>query len=149
MKKLFGGRRFTEVEIGESFFDSLTITETHFILGCGLFKDFNPLHCDQEFNKRTIFGERILHGPMTAAIMTGVIGNYFSDCTIAFLEQQTQFKAPVKIGDTLTTEWEVVGKEEKERYRGGIVILRGFCRNQGGTVVAEGTGKILVSHHPL
>ena len=36
MKKLFGGRRLTEVAVGESFFDSLTITEAHFILGCGL-----------------------------------------------------------------------------------------------------------------
>jgi hypothetical protein len=36
MNKLFRGRRFAEVEVGESFFDSLTITETHFILGCGL-----------------------------------------------------------------------------------------------------------------
>jgi len=38
MKKLFGGGRLTEVAVGESFFDSLTITEAHFILGCALFQ---------------------------------------------------------------------------------------------------------------
>jgi len=36
VKKLFGGGRLTEVAVGESFFDSLTITEAHFISGCGL-----------------------------------------------------------------------------------------------------------------
>ncbi len=149
MKKLFQGRRFTDVEVGESFFDSLTITETHFILGCGLFKDFNPLHSDKEFTKRTIFGERVLHGPMTAALMTGVLGNYFSDCTIAFVDQQTHFTAPVKVGDTLTTEWEVIAKEEKKKISGGLVTLKGHCKNQEGIIVAEGVGKILVSNDPI
>ena len=144
-RKVFPGRTYGEVEVGEVFSDALTITEAHLFLACALFKDYNPLHADQTFAQNTIFGGRVIHGPLTAGIMTGLLGNYFAGTIIAFLEQHMQFKAPVRVGDTITTRWEVVDKRPTRKYKGGVVTLRAICRNQKGEIVAEGEGKILLS----
>lgn len=142
------GRYFDEVKTGDRLTHAVTVTETHIVLSCGLFGDFNPLHSNQQLSEQGLFGGRIAHGPLTAGIMAGVLGNYFAGTALAFLEQRTRFLAPVHPGDTLTTQWEITGAEYKEKHRGGILTLKAACRNQGGQVVAEGEGKILVACRP-
>jgi 3-hydroxybutyryl-CoA dehydratase len=143
---MFIGKTFDEVSVGEKIKDSLTITETHMILACGLFKDFNALHANAALAEALPLKGRIVHGPLTAAVMVGVLGNYFSGTTIAFLEETIRFTAPVRPGDTLTTEWEVVEKRPSQKYNGGILSFSGSSRNQGGETVAEGQGKMLISN---
>jgi len=70
---------------------------------------------------------------------------YFSGTAIAYLEHACRFKAPVKPGDTLSTEWTVTQKLDKPKHKGGICVLRGEARNQKNEVVVEADGKILVA----
>ena len=63
------GEWFDEVAVGERFSRTLTVTETHLVLGAGLIGDFNPHHVDERYAQRSRFGTRILHGMMTSAIM--------------------------------------------------------------------------------
>ena len=83
---VFHGKWYDEVNVGESFGTSVTVTETHLVLGSGMFGDFNPLHVDEEFSKTSMFGGRILHGPFTSALVASPIGIYFAGTTIAYLE---------------------------------------------------------------
>ena len=139
------GRWYDEVKIGESFSRSITITDTHLVLGAGLIGDFNPHHVNDEYAKGSRFGTRILHGMITSAIMGAPVGMYFHGTAIAYLEHAARFKAPVRAGDTLTTTWTVTEKHDKPHHGGGVVVLAGVCRNQGGAVVADADGKILVA----
>jgi 3-hydroxybutyryl-CoA dehydratase len=141
---VFKGKYFDQVKAGDQFSTSLTITETHLVLGSGLFGDFNPLHVDEEFARRSRFGGRILHGPFTSALVAAPVGNYFHSTAIAYLEHLCRFKAPVKPGDTLTTTWTILETQPKPKHGGGIVVLRCDCVNQTGTLVAEAEGKIMV-----
>jgi len=143
---VFPGRKYRDLSVGEVFYDSVTVTEAHLVLACGIFKDFNPLHSNQTFGERTAFKGRIMHGPFTSAVMAGLIGNYFTDTIIASLEQKVIFKAPVKPGDTLTTSWQVVKKEDKEKIDGGVVYLEGECVNQEGTIVALGEARAMIGN---
>ena len=93
---MFPGRHYDEVKVGETFGTSLTVTETHLVLGSGMFGDFNPLHVDETFAKRSRFGGRILHGPVTSALIAAPVGNYFHSTAIAYLEHACRFKAPVR-----------------------------------------------------
>jgi 3-hydroxybutyryl-CoA dehydratase len=93
------------------------------VLAAGMFGDFNPLHVDEAFARKSIFGTRILHGPFTSALVS----------------------APVRPGDTLSTEWTVTEKQDKPKHKGGICVLEGISRNQKGEVAVEAEGKILVS----
>lgn len=139
------GAWYDEVAVGDTFEGSLTITDTHLVLGAGLIGDFNPHHVNDEFAKRSRFGTRILHGVITSAIMGGVVGMHFHGTAIAYLEHAARFKAPVRAGDTLTTTWTVAAKFAKPHRGGGIVELAGACRNQDGVVVAEADGKMFVA----
>ena len=145
---MFQGKWYDEVAVGERFGTSVTVTETHLVLGSGMFGDFNPLHVDEEFAAKSIFGTRILHGPFTSALIAAPVGMYFARTAVAYLEHNCRFKAPVRPGDTLATEWTVVEKRDKPKHRGGIVVLSCESKNQKGELAVEADGKILIASRP-
>ena len=142
---VFHGKWYDEVTVGDRFGTSLTVTETHLVLGSGMFGDFNPLHTNEEFAKKSMFGTRILHGPFTSALVASSVGTFFAGTAIAYIEHACRFKAPVRPGDTLDTQWTVTEKIDKPKHQGGICVLRGTARNQKGELAVEADGKILVS----
>ena len=145
---VFHGKWYDEVKAGDIFGTSLTVTETHLVLGSGLFGDFNPLHVNEEFAKKSMFGTRILHGPFTAALISSPVGMYFAGTAIAYIEHACRFKAPVKPGDTLATRWTVTALLDKPKHEGGIVVMTCVATSQAGTVAVEADGKILVARRP-
>ena len=145
---VFHGKWYDEVVQGERFGTSVTVTETHLVLAAGMFGDFNPLHVDESFAQKSIFGSRILHGPFTSALVSSPVGMFFAGTAIAYLEHACRFRAPVRAGDTLKTDWHVVDKLDKPKHSGGIVVMQGEARNQHGDLVVEADGKILVAARP-
>lgn len=142
------GKWFDDIAVGDTFSAHLTITDAHLMLGADLTGDFNPHHVDDEYARQSSFGTRILHGVMTSAIMGGPVGMYFHGTAIAYLEHAARFKAPVRVGDTLTTVWTVMSLLPKPRRHGGIVVLSAVCRNQKHEMVAEADGKMLAHARP-
>jgi len=140
------GVGYDEARVGATFSATLTVTETHLVMGAGLIGDFNPHHVDETYAKGTRFGTRILHGMFTGAIMGAPLGMYFHGTAIAFLEHNVRFTAPVRAGDTLTTTWTIVEKIDKPKHAGGIVVLDGECTNQASTVVAVARSKMLAAN---
>lgn len=132
---MFQGKWYDEVEVGARFGTSLTVTETHLVLGSGMFGDFNPLHVDEEFAKKSMFGTRILHGPFAGALIAAPVGMYFSGTALAYLEHACRFKAPVRPGDTITGEVRVL----KVRADKPITELATRVIRDDQTVVLEGT----------
>ncbi|HYG55986.1 MAG TPA: MaoC family dehydratase [Burkholderiales bacterium] len=145
---MFQGKWYDEVAVGERFGTGVTVTDAHLATAAGMFGDFNPLHVDEEFAKKSRFGGRILHGPFTAALVTAPVGMYFSGTAIAYLEHRCRFVAPVRPGDTLRTDWKIVEKLDKPKHRGGICLLEGTATNQKGEKVVDAEGRILVAARP-
>ena len=143
---MFQGKWYDEVALGERFGTSVTVTETHLVLGSGMFGDFNPLHVDEEIARKSRLGGRVLHGSFTSALISAPAGMYFHGTAIAYLEHNCRFKAPVRPGDTLRTTWTITERMEKPQHGGGIVAMRARCENQRGEVVAEADGKMLVAN---
>jgi len=135
---------YDEVKVGDSFSRTLTITDTHLVVGAGLIGDFNPHHTNDVFAKNSRFGTRILHGMMTSALMGAPVGMYFHGTAVAYLEHSARFLAPVRANDTLTTTWTVSARDDKPHQGGGVVTLHGVCRNHEGVAVAEADAKMLV-----
>jgi 3-hydroxybutyryl-CoA dehydratase len=142
------GKWFDEIKVGDTFSRSVTITEAHLVTSCGILGDYNPLHVDEEFAKKSRFGGRILHGMMTSAIMGGPIGMYFYGTAIAYLEHNARFRAPVRPGDTLKIDWRVTGLVPKPKHHGGIVELVATATNQAGEIAVEADGKVLAANRP-
>jgi acyl dehydratase len=141
---MFTERGFNDVEAGQVFSHSVTVTESHLVFAAGLFGDFHPLHTNEEYAKRSRFGHRIAHGPLNIGIMASVLGNYFAGAAGPYLEQTVRFKAPVAPGDTVTTTWEILEKIPKEKLEGGILHLTVQMHNQNQELVLEGEGKIIL-----
>ncbi|MDB5810746.1 MAG: acyl dehydratase [Betaproteobacteria bacterium] len=141
---VFPGKGYNEIAIGDSFGAAVTVTETHLVLAAGLIGDSHPLHINEEFAKQTRFGGRVLHGVFTGALVGGPVGTYFAGTGIAYLEHNCRFTAPVRPGDTLTTRWTIAEKHDKPKHGGGLVVLKGECRNQQDEIVVEADAKIIV-----
>ncbi|MGH8745252.1 MAG: MaoC family dehydratase [Burkholderiales bacterium] len=116
---VFRDKWYDDFAPGERFGASLTVTEARFVLGARLFGDSNPLHVNEVFAQQSQFGSRSLHGPFTSALVSAAIGMFFAGSAIAYLEHAWRFKAPVRAGDTLATEWTVREKLDKPKHRGG------------------------------
>ncbi len=129
--------------LGATFSGSLTVTETHIVIGAGLIGGFQPVHVDHEEARRKGFSGPILHGSLTAAIMSAVIGRSLPPGKWAFLGQDTDYRAPVLAGDTLTSTWRVASFEPHARLGGTIVRLDGHCTNQRDERVAESRARLL------
>jgi len=145
------GRTYDEFTVGEKFVFRLpTVTEASVTNFCCMTGDFNPLHVDLEVAKKTIYGERIAPGTLTASLTFTTFAMLAFGTGMALLELNFKFSAPVKLNDTLEVEIEILDKRPSRTYadKGGIVHQRMTTRNQHGTVVAEGNAKILVSKVP-
>jgi acyl dehydratase len=142
------GRAYTEVRVGETYTRTVTIEERHLSQGAELIGDFNPLHVDEEFARRSRFGGRILHGVLTSAFMAAELGMVFAGTALGYLEHNARFLAPVRIGDVLTIRWTVTELVPKPKHGGGIVVAEGVAVNQDGVTVCAATGKMLVGALP-
>ncbi|MDR2001354.1 MAG: MaoC family dehydratase [Zoogloeaceae bacterium] len=144
---MFPGRGYNELKVGDKFESAMTLTETHIVLGAGLFGDFNPLHVNETFGKTTRFGSRIGHGYLTSNVMAAQMGMILYGTAIAYVEHTIRFTAPARAGDTLTSTWTVTAKEDKPKHGGGMVSFAGTCVNQEGVKVAEAEAKLLVRNN--
>lgn len=142
---MYRGRGYNEVRVGDNFETTMTLTETHIVMGAGLFGDFNPLHINQRFAAQSRYGTRIAHGYLTTSFMAAQLGMVFHGTAIAYLEHTSRFTAPVRAGDTLTITWTVSALDDKPKHQGGIVTLSGLCTNQEGEKVADAEAKMLIA----
>jgi len=107
---------FDDFEVGMKLISGrITVTDAHIVLFAGLSGDFNPLHVDDEFAKKTIFGSRIAHGLLTLSLLSGHMGMLVAGTAIAFLELHARFQRPVRVGDTIYGEATVVDKKPVEK----------------------------------
>jgi 3-hydroxybutyryl-CoA dehydratase len=116
-----------------------TVTEADIVMFAGISGDTNPVHLDQTFAEQTPFKARIAHGMLSAGFISAVLGTKLPGPGAIYMSQNLRFKAPVKIGDTVTatcTVTEVI--PEKRR-----AVLSTICK-VGETVVIEGEAMIMV-----
>mgnify|MGYP000448037065 CR=1 FL=1 len=133
------GKTIDQLNIGDRASMSKQITERDVIRFAELTGDINPIHMDKLYAEQTIFGERIAHGMLTASLISAVLGIKLPGPGNIYVSQTLKFKAPVKFGDVIEAEVEVVEKiPERNRVR-----LSTVCRNQHGTVVLEGEAVVL------
>jgi len=122
-----------------------TITIVDIVNFAGVSGDFNPIHVDEEYARKTLFGRRIAHGVLTLAVMTGLWDSmgFLRGTVIAFYGiDKLRFTKPVYPGDTVKVRITVVEKKEKEK--GGVVTLRNEVLNQNGEVVLVCDAKLLM-----
>ena len=136
------GRYFEDLTVGQRIVHARgrTVTEMDNVLFSALTMNTQPLHLDEEFSKKTQFGQRVVHGIFTMALVVGLSVPDLTEGTIVanLGYDKVSSPAPVFHGDTITAETEVLDKRESAtKPDRGIVRLRQIGRKQDGTVVVD------------
>lgn len=97
--------------------------------------DRNPLHYDEELARETSFGELIVQGGITTAILNAVVAEDLPGPGTVFLHVDWSFRAPVRPGDEITGEVTVL----EVRTDKPITKLETTVTRDDGTVALEGT----------
>jgi acyl dehydratase len=138
---------YEDYTLGDEFLTpARTVTEADVVLFAGLSGDYNRLHTDAEYSKGMLFGERIAHGLLGLAIVSGLgyRAGIDPDGALAFLGLTWKFSAPIKIGDTIHAIFRIAALRETSKPDRGIVVEAIRVLNQRGQVVQEGEWTFLV-----
>jgi 3-hydroxybutyryl-CoA dehydratase len=127
-------------QIGQRASFTKTVTESDVTMFAGLTGDFNPVHVDAEYARKSRFGQRVAHGIFTVGLISAVLGNKLPGPGCIYLSQQVEFLAPVFIGDTITAVVEVTEWREDKR----IMTLKTDCYNQVQKEILTGKAVLLI-----
>ena len=130
-------RPFASYRVGEKAEYVRTVTEADVVDFARISGDDNAIHLDESFGTRTRFGGRVAHGALSfgfmAASQTRLIG-----AGIIWLGASVRFTAPVRIGDTVVTETEIVELVPDKQ----VIKVRCTARGRDGAVVLEGESTV-------
>jgi 3-hydroxybutyryl-CoA dehydratase len=132
------GRTIDEIQIGDSASFAKTFTETDTYLYAGITGDLNPAHTNQVASEQSVFKGRIVHGMLSAGLVSAVLGMQLPGPGTIYVGQELSFRAPVNFGDTITAT-----VTAKEKIKGRFVTFDTVCTNQDGTVVVDGVATVM------
>src|SRR5215213_7446667 len=133
------GLCFEDLALGQTASFGKTITEADIVLFAAVTGDTNPMHLNADYARGTIFGERIAHGMLAAGLITKVLGTQLPGPGTIYMSQSLKFRAPVRIGQTVTATVEVLALHP-EKHR---ATLRTLC-TAGDSPVMEGEAYVSV-----
>lgn len=136
------GKYFEDLNVGDRFKHSTgrTLTEMDNVLFSALTLNSQPLHINEDFAAKTQFGQRIVNGLFTMALVVGLSVSELTEGTIIanLGYENVQHPNPAFHGDTVYAETEVLEKRESQsRPNAGLVRLKQTGRKPDGTVVVE------------
>jgi acyl dehydratase len=125
-------------EVGRRASRTRAVTARDIELFTELTGDRNPLHYDVDFAARTSFGGLVVQGGVTSGLLNAVVAEDLPGPGSVFLHVDWSFRAPVRPGDTITAEVEVL----EARTDKPITRLATVVTNQAGDVVLDGTALV-------
>lgn len=132
------GYDIEDLRVGMSATFSKTITEADIVMFAGVSGDINAMHINEEFAATTAFKGRIAHGMLSASVISAAVANRLPGPGTIYLNQQLNFLAPVRPGDTVHATVSV--REVGER---GRAVLDTICTVKGVKVIdGEATVKV-------
>ncbi|KAA0696636.1 3-hydroxybutyryl-CoA dehydratase [Halopseudomonas laoshanensis] len=132
-------RTYDELALGDKAEVTHMVSERDLILFAEVSGDVNPVHLDEEFAAATPFKGRIAHGMFSGALISAAIACELPGPGTIYIGQEMSFLRPVRLGDEIRIELEVIEKLPKNRAR---IATRVF--NQDGKQVVDGVATVMV-----
>jgi 3-hydroxybutyryl-CoA dehydratase len=142
-----------EFEVGQRVETSGRTVESGDVnLFAGLSGDFNPIHINQTYAEKGMFGERIAHGLLTLSVSSGQMNQtgMFEGTTVGFLGMDNvRFSNPVRFGDTVFTAFTVTESRASSKPGRGIVSFNVVVTNQRSETVLTYDQTLLMAGKPI
>lgn len=144
---------YEDLEAGQVYRHALhrTVTDVDNLMFTCLTHNDQPLHLDEEFGKKTMWGGRIVHSLWTLSFVNGVtVSDLTLGTTLGNLGyEEIRFPNPVRIGDTIRSETTIVSKRESAKYPdAGIVMFQHDGYNQREELVVRAMRAGLMMKRP-
>ncbi len=105
-------------------------------------QDFNPIHIDEEFAKKTPLGGTIAHGMLILAYVSQMMTAAFGRSWLTGGKLNVRFRNPARPGDTITVSGKILKVERKEGQT--LIKCDVLCHNQNGEPVITGEANLRV-----
>jgi acyl dehydratase len=145
---------FEDIQAGARFESAgRTVTESDIVAFAGLSGDFNSLHMDAQFAAATPHGQRIAHGLLVLAMVSGLatrlpLMKLIEKSILGLAGLECRWLRPAFIGDTLHVVLEIVEKEPGRKPDRGTLVMKRSAVNQRGETVMESTWRIVLKARP-
>lgn len=135
------GKTINDLNIGDIAVFEKTITESDVYQFAGVSGDMNPAHVNEKFAKDGPFKSRVVHGMLTASLISTVLGTKLPGPGAIYLGQDIKFIKPVFFNDTIKAQVTV----SEVNLEKNICVLDTRCFNQNDEVVVIGRATIMPS----
>ena len=126
--------RIDDFEVGQHVTLTKTFTADDVQRFIEITGDVNPLHVDEAFASQTRFGTRVLHGMLTASILSTMVGMLLPGAGAIYRSQTIRFLLPVHIGETVTAHFRVTAID-RQKHR---LTIDSWIENERGERVLDG-----------
>lgn len=130
---------YSDINEGSVYIFSRKISEKDVKEFAKLSGDFNPLHVDAEFGRKSRFKGNIAHGMLAASLFSALIGMHCPGEKSLYMSQTLNFRLPVYYGDTLTVKGTVISKNDSIKM---VTLKTEILKND--KVAIDGEAKVRV-----
>ncbi len=131
---------FDDLFVGQKITFSKKIDESLLNDFAKISGDFNPLHMDNEYAKKTKFGKRVCHGMLLASFFSQLVGMNLPGKNSLYFSQTLNFRNPCFIDDEITVEGEIIEKKSNIK----LISIKTIIYNQEGKCLIDGVAKVIV-----
>ena len=148
MRTLF----YEDIEIGAVYRSGgRTVTDADNTFFCMMSGDWNPIHANEAYAKRTRFRGRVVAGIFGLTLILGAMNQWgiFEESAVAMLNiREWSFRKPILIGTTITVEMHITGKRLTSAGRSGIVERRFDLVDEAGELLQSGFSDMMIALRP-
>lgn len=126
--------KVSDLHVGMSYEMKRSFSEEEVRLFAELSYDTNPVHLDAQYAEKSIFGQRIVPGFLTASLFSAIIGTRFPGEGSIYLSQNMKFLKPVYFNQVVVAKVSVKEIDVTKNR----VLLDTCCLTEDNTLLIEG-----------
>ena len=131
---------FNDIKVGRVFSFEVFVDKALARSFAKLTGDKNPLHLDEDYARKTEFGQTIVHGMLLGSFFSTLVGMLCPGQNALYLSQDLRFRNPLKFGQTVNVAGVVTAKYDTAK----IIDIRTTIKDKNGTVIINGLAKVKV-----
>jgi len=130
---------YSNINEGDVFLFERKISKQDVMDFARLSGDFNPLHVDEDFGKKSPFGNNIVHGMLVGSLFSALIGMHCPGKNSVYMSQTLNFKKPIYHDDIILVRGTVINKNDAVK----MVTLKTEILKKG-KIMFDGEAKVKV-----
>ncbi|MEK6922913.1 MAG: MaoC family dehydratase [Nanoarchaeota archaeon] len=132
--------KYDDIHKGMSFAFKKMISEKDVMDFAKLTGDYNPLHCDEDYAKKSTMGSRIAHGMLLSSLFSTLLGMHCPGKRNLYLTQNLNFHNPLKLNEMVTVQGEILNKTDSLK----MLEIKTTILDQNGKIIVDGIAKVKV-----